>query len=84
MGQVAILVQEHHIHSARSVVLGMLKVAVFAVGWLFQPVAEVVADSVVYCSQLLPHGFWRVGRASLPAAAELTTYCAVCLCCSMR
>lgn len=43
MGQVAILVQEHHIHSARSVVLGMSKVAVFAFGWLFQPVAEVFA-----------------------------------------
>lgn len=47
MGQVAILVQEHHIHSARSVVLGMAKIAVFAFGCSFQPVAEVFADSVV-------------------------------------
>jgi hypothetical protein len=47
MGQVAILVQEHHIHSARSVVLGMSKAAVSAFGCSFQPVVEVVADSVV-------------------------------------
>jgi hypothetical protein len=51
MGQVAILVQEHHIHSALSYVLVVSKVAVqsadFASGFSFQPAAEVGADSVV-------------------------------------
>jgi len=51
MVQVAILVQVHHIHSARSYVLGVSKVgfrsADFASGCSFEPAAEVFADSVV-------------------------------------
>ena len=84
MRQVAILVQEHHIHSARSVVLGIAKVAVFAFGCSFQPVAEVFADSVVVLQPAAASRIWGVGRASLPTAAELITHCAVCLWYSMR